>query len=123
MNLSQLPDLQRMREECRNPRLKRFYDDAIRQTLAGAGDDRLPHRFMGVLLWVLLLFFAVTGTIGILAAVEAVRVDDAGLALVWKTFVTSVVGLAAAILRPALTAAKPPACDSGRRDPATPPSQ
>ena len=33
MNLGQLPDLQRMREECANPRLKRYYDEAIRQTL------------------------------------------------------------------------------------------
>ena len=36
MNLTQLPDLQRMREDCGNPRLKRYYDEAIRQTLAGA---------------------------------------------------------------------------------------
>ncbi len=103
MNLSQLPDLQRMREECGNPRLKRYYDEAIRQTLAGAADERLPHQFMRVLLWVLLVFFAATGTIGILAAVEVVKVDGAGLALIWKTFVTSVVGLAVAVVRPVLT--------------------
>lgn len=102
MNLAQLPDLQRMREECVNPRLKRYYDEAIRQTLAGAADERLPLQFMRVLLWVLLFFFAVTGTIGILAAVEVVRVNEAGLGLIWKTFVTSVVGLAVALLRPAL---------------------
>lgn len=99
MNLAQLPDLQRLREECPNPRLRKYYDDAIRQTLAGVHDDRLPHQFMRVLLWVLLLFFTVSGTIGILAAVRAVQVDDAGLRLVWKTFVISVVGLAGAMLR------------------------
>jgi hypothetical protein len=101
MNLTQLPDLQRMREECGNPRLKRYYDEAIRQTLAGAGDERLPHQFLRALLWVLLVFFSATGTIGILAAIEVVRVNDAGLHLIWKTFVTSVVGLAVTILRPA----------------------
>jgi hypothetical protein len=99
MNLTQLPDLQRLREECGNPRLKRYYDEAIRQTLAGARDERLPHQFMRVLLWVLLVFFAVSGAIGILAAVEIVRVDAEGLRLIWKTFVTSVVGLAVAMLR------------------------
>lgn len=102
MNLAQLPDLQRMRDECGNPRLKRYYDEAIRQTLAGAADERLPHQFMRALIWVLLCFFAVTGAIGVLAAVEVVRVNDAGLQLIWKTFVTSVVGLAVAILRSAL---------------------
>jgi hypothetical protein len=103
MNLAQLPDLQRMREECGNPRLKRYYDEAIRQTLASAADERLPHQFMRALLWVLLLFFLVTGTIGVLAALQIVRVDDAGLGLIWRTFVTSVVGLAVAVLRPVLT--------------------
>jgi hypothetical protein len=101
MNLAQLPDLQRMRQECGNPRLKRYYDEAIRQTLAGVSDERLPQRFTRVLLWVLLVFFTVTGAIGILAAVEAVRVNDAGLRLIWKTFVTSVIGLVAAMLRSA----------------------
>jgi len=101
MNLTQLPDLQRMRDECGNPRLKRYCDEAIRQTLAGAGDERLPHQFLRVLLWVLLVFFAVTGTIGILAAIDVVRVNDAGLQLIWKTFVISVVGLAVAVLKPA----------------------
>ena len=108
MNLAQLPDLQRMREECGNPRLKRYYDEAIRQTLAGVSDARLPKRFTGVLLWVLLIFFTITGAIGILAAVKVVRVDDAGLRLIWKTFVTSVIGLVAAMLR-AVAGRKPPA--------------
>ena len=99
MNLAQLPDLQRMREECGNPRLKRYYDEAIRQSLAGATDERLPQQFMRVLLWVLLVFFTATGTIGILAAVAVVRVDPAGLELIWKTFVTSVIGLVATMLR------------------------
>jgi hypothetical protein len=102
MNLAQLPDLQRMREECGNPRLKRYYDEAIRQTLASAADERLPHQFMRALLWVLLLFFFVTGAIGILAALQVIRADEAGLRLIWRTFVTSVVGLAVAVLRPAL---------------------
>jgi hypothetical protein len=101
MNLAQLPDLQRMREECGNPRLKRYYDEAIRQTLAAAKDERLPHQFMRALLWVLLLFFFVTGVIGVLAALQIVRVDETGLRLIWRTFVTSVVGLAVALLRPA----------------------
>lgn len=111
MNLAQLPDLQRMREECGNPRLKRYYDEAIRQTLASAADERLPHQFMRVLLWVLLLFFFVTGTIGVLAALQVIGVDEAGLRLIWRTFVTSVVALAVAVLRPALL----------RRPPAAPP--
>ena len=51
--------LLRLREECGNPRLKRYYDEAIRQTLAGVRDERLPHQFLRVLLWVLLVFFAV----------------------------------------------------------------
>lgn len=106
MNLTQLPDLQRMREECGNPRLKRYYDEAIRQALAGVRDERLPHQFLRVLLWVLLVFFAATGTIGILAAIDVVRVNGAGLHLIWKTFVTSVVGLAVAVLRPALSPGK-----------------
>jgi hypothetical protein len=112
MNLTQLPDLQRMREECGNPRLKRYYDEAIRQTLAGARDERLPHQFLRVLLWVLLVFFAATGTIGILAVIDVVRVNDVGLQLIWKTFVTSVVGLAVAVLRPAFLARDRRACDS-----------
>jgi hypothetical protein len=102
VNLTQLPDLHRLREECRNPRLRRYYDDAIRQTLAGIGDDRLPHRFMRALLWVLLVFFAVSGAIGILASVRLIQVDPPGLGLIWKTFVTSVIGLAVAALRSAL---------------------
>ncbi len=106
MNLTQLPDLQRMREECGNPRLKRYYDEAIRQTLAGAGDERLPRQFMRALLWVLLVFFSATGVIGILAAIDVVRVNDAGLQLIWKTFVTSVIGLAAATLKSFLGPAK-----------------
>jgi LytS/YehU family sensor histidine kinase len=102
MNLTQLPDLQRMREDCGNPRLKRYYDEAIRQTLAGAADERLPQQFMRVLMWVLLVFFSLTGAIGILAAIEVVRVNDAGLSLIWKTFVTSVVGLVGGMLRSSL---------------------
>ena len=99
MNLSQLPDLHRLRADCRNARLKAYYDDAIRQTLAGVRDQRLPHQFMRALLWVLLGFFAVSGGIGILAAVRVLRVDDHGMGLIWRTFVTSVVGLAAAMVR------------------------
>ena len=94
MNLTQLPDLQRLREECGNPRLKRYYDEAIRQTLAGAADERLPHRFMRAVLWVLLVFFGVSGAVGILAALGVLRVDPDGLRLIWRTFVISVVGLA-----------------------------
>lgn len=105
MNLTQLPDLHRLREQCKNPRLRRYYDEAIRQTLAGVGDERLPHRFMRMLLWVLLLFFAASGAIGILASVRLIQVDSPGLDLIWKTFVTSVVGLVIAALRSAF--AKP----------------
>ncbi len=105
MNLTQLPDLHRLREECKNPRLRRYYDEAIRQTLAGVGDDRLPHRFMRMLLWVLLLFFSATGAIGILASVKLIEVDPPGLGLIWKTFITSVVGLVITALRS--TIAKP----------------
>lgn len=108
MNLTQLPDLQRMREECGNRRLRKYYDEAIRQTLAGAADERLPQRFMRVLLWVLLFFFTATGAIGILASIEVVRVNDAGLHLIWKTFVTSIVALASAMLRAALGRRSPP---------------
>jgi hypothetical protein len=103
VNLAQLPDLHRLREECKNPRLRRYYDEAIRQTLAGIGDDRLPQQFMRALLWVLLLFFAISGSIGILASLSLIRVDPPGLGLIWKTFVTSVVGLAVAALRSAFT--------------------
>jgi hypothetical protein len=103
VNLTQLPDLHRLREECRNPRLRRYYDEAIRQTLAGIGDDRLPHQFMRALLWVLLVFFAASGSIGILASLRLIQVDAPGLGLIWKTFVTSIVALAVAALRSALT--------------------
>jgi hypothetical protein len=102
VNLAQLPDLHRLRDQCRNPRLRRYYDEAIRQTLAGIGDHRLPHRFLRALMWLLLVFFAVSGSIGILASVNLIRVDPPGLGLIWKTFVTSVVGLALATLRSAL---------------------
>jgi hypothetical protein len=103
MNLAQLPDLHRLREDCKNPRLRRYYDEAIRQTLAGIGDHRLPHQFMRALLWVLLLFFAASGAIGILAAVRLIQVDAPGLGLIWKTFVVSIIGLVVAALRSALT--------------------
>ena len=99
MNLSQLPDLHRLRADCRNARLKAYYDEAIRQTLAGVHDERLPHQFMRALLWVLLGFFAVSGGIGILAALRVLRVDEPGMGLIWRTFVTSVVGLAATMVR------------------------
>jgi hypothetical protein len=99
MNLSQLPDLHRLRADCGNPRLRRYYDEAIRETLAGARDDRLPRQFLRALLWVLLGFFSVSGVIGILAALQIIRTDAAGLELIWRTFVTSVVGLAAAMVR------------------------
>jgi hypothetical protein len=101
VNLSQLPDLHRLRADCRNARLKAYYDEAIRQTLAGVQDERMPHHFMRAVLWVLLGFFAVSGGIGILAALRVLRVDQPGMSLVWRTFVTSVVGLVAAMLRAA----------------------
>ncbi len=99
MNLARLPDLHRLRADCRNARLKAYYDEAIRQTLAGVHDERLPHQFMRALLWVLLGFFAISGGIGILAAVRVLQVDEPGMGLIWRTFVTSVVGLAAGMIR------------------------
>ena len=107
MNLAQLPDLHRLREECKNPRLRRYYDEAIRQTLAGATDARTPHRFLRALLWVLLAFFAASGAIGILASVKLIEIEAQGLGLIWKTFVLSLTGLAVAALRSGLTRSGP----------------
>jgi hypothetical protein len=99
MNLSQLPDLHRLRADCRNARLNTYYDEAIRQTLAGVHDERLPHQFMRALLWVLLGFFTISGGIGIRAAVRVLQVEEPGMGLIWRTFVTSVVALAATMVR------------------------
>jgi hypothetical protein len=99
MKLSRLPDLHRLRGECKNPLLQKYYDEAIRVTLAGASDERFPHIFMRAALWVFLVFFVASGTIGILVALKLIPVDPAGFGLIWKTFVGSVVGLATAMLK------------------------
>lgn len=89
MKLSRLPDLQRLRAECENPRLQASYDRAISHTLAGASDERLFHRFLALAMWVFLAFFVASGVIGILVALKLIEVDDKHFDLIWKTFVGS----------------------------------
>jgi hypothetical protein len=99
VKLTRLGDLHKLREQCKNAILEKYYDDAIRHTLAGAEDERYPHQFMRVAMWVFLGFFVVSGAIGILAALRLIEVEPGGFGLIWKTFVGSTVALIVGMAR------------------------